>query len=78
MELQTADERPTELVPYKRGLSLREVAKGTLARFFPGTVIGMGALSLIMPPGGLSGFRLLEFLFLHQWGPLAIGFGPGC
>ena len=77
MELQKTDEKATELVPYKRGISLREVTKGTLTRFLPGSVIGMGALSAIIPPGGLGGLRLLELLLLHQVGPLAIGFGLG-
>ena len=77
MELQELEEKTTELVPYKRGISLSKVAKGTLARFLPGSVIGMGALSIIIPPGGVGGLRLLEFLLLHQVGPLAIGFGLG-
>ena len=77
MELQKSDDKRTELVPYRRGVSLSKVAKGTLARFLPGSVIGMGLLSAIIPPGGLSGLRLLELLFLHQVGPLGIGFGLG-
>lgn len=77
MELQATDEKMTELVPYKRGISLCKVAKGTLARFLPGSVIGIGALSAIIPPGGLDGLRLLELLLFHQVGPLAIGFGLG-
>lgn len=77
MELQKDDEITTELVPYEAGLSLREIAKGTLARFLPGSVIGMGLLSAIIPPRGLDGLRLLEFLLLHEVGPLVIGFGLG-
>lgn len=77
MELQTTEENATELMPYKRGVSLGKVLKGTTARFLPGSVIGMGALSLLFPPGGLSGFRLLELLLLHEVGPLMIGFGLG-
>ena len=77
MELQTTEENGTELMPYKRGVSLGKVLKGTIARFLPGSVIGMGALSLLIPPGGLSGFRLLELLLLHEVGPLMIGFGLG-
>ena len=36
----------SELVPYRRGISLREVVKGMLARFLPGsllTILGAGA-----------------------------------
>ena len=77
MELQKSDEKATGLVPYERGISLREVTKGTLTRFLPGSVLGMGALSLIIPPGGVGGLQLLELVLLHQVGPLAIGFGLG-
>jgi hypothetical protein len=77
MGLQKSDEKTTELVPYRRGLSLSTVAKGTLARFLPGSVIGTGALLAIIPPGGLGGLRLLDLLLFHQVGPLAIGFGLG-
>jgi hypothetical protein len=77
MELQTPDEKRAELVPYERGLSLSQVARGTLVRFLPGSAIGMGALSVIIPPGGLGGLRLLELLLVHQVGPLAVGFGLG-
>ena len=77
MELQKTEENATELMPYKRGVSLGKVLKGTIARFLPGSVIGMGVLSALIPPGGLSGLRLVEFLFLHQVGPLMIGFGLG-
>ena len=77
MELQKSDENATELMPYERGLSLSKVLKGTVARFLPGSVIGMGALSALIPPGGLSGIRLLELVLLQQVGPLAIGFGLG-
>jgi hypothetical protein len=77
MDLQIPDENTAELVPYRPGISLREVAKGTVARFLPGSVIGMGVLSAIIPPAGFDGLRLLELLLLHQVGPLAIGFGLG-
>jgi hypothetical protein len=77
MELQIPEEETKELVPYERGLSLREVVKGTLARFFPGSVIGMGVLSAIIPPAGLGGLRLLELLLVHELGPLVLGFGLG-
>jgi hypothetical protein len=77
MELQTTDGKTTDLAPYERGISLREVAKGTLGRFLPGSVIGMGLLSVIIPPVGLDGPLLLELLLLHEVGPLVIGFGLG-
>ena len=35
-----------EVVPYRRGISLREIGKGMLARFLPGsllTIVGVGA-----------------------------------
>ena len=57
MELQESGEKTTDLVPYKRGILPGEVARGTLVRFLPGSVIGMGALSAIIPPGGLGGLR---------------------
>lgn len=77
MELLTPDEKTTELVPYKPGLSLHEVVKGTLARFLPGSVIGMGVLSAIIPPAGLDVLLLFELLIFHQVGPLVVGFGLG-
>ncbi len=78
MELQIPDEETTELVPYERGVSLREVRNGySLPDSLPGSVIGMGVLSAIIPPAGLDLPRLLELLLLHQVGPLAIGFGFG-
>ncbi len=77
MELQAVDEKTTELVPYGRGISLREVVKGTLGRFLPGSVIGMGVLAAIIPPAGLDLPRLLELLLFHEVGPLVTGFGLG-
>jgi hypothetical protein len=77
MELQPADEKTMALAPYERGISLGEVAKGTLVRFLPGSVVGMGVLSAIIPPGGLDLPLLFELLLLHEIGPLAIGFGLG-
>jgi hypothetical protein len=35
MKLQTEDQQPTDLVPYERGVSLGDIAKGTLGRFLP-------------------------------------------
>jgi hypothetical protein len=77
MEIQRTDNGTTELVPYKPGISFKEVVKGTIGRFLPGSVIGMGVLTAIIPPGGLSGLRLFELLLLHEVGPLVIGFGLG-
>lgn len=77
MEIQTTDDGGTDLVPYEAGISLREVVKGTLTRFLPGSVIGMGVLAAIIPPLGLTKLRLLELLLLHEVGPLVLGFGLG-
>jgi hypothetical protein len=77
MEIEATDNGATGLVPYKPGISLRDVVKGTLTRFLPGSVIGMGVLTAIIPPGGISGLRLFELLVLHEVGPLMIGFGLG-
>jgi hypothetical protein len=75
--LQIPGEEATELVPYERGVSLREIAKGTIARFLPGSVIGMGILSAIIPPAGLDLARLIELVVVHEVAPLSIGFGLG-
>jgi membrane associated rhomboid family serine protease len=37
----------------------------------------MGALMAIFPLGEIGGLGVLEFLLLHQVGPLAMGFGLG-
>ena len=42
MELQKSDEETTELGTQKRRISLCKVAKGTLARLLPGSVIRLG------------------------------------
>jgi hypothetical protein len=75
--LQIPDEGTTGLVPYDRGVPLREIAKGTVARFLPGSVIGMGLLSAIIPPAGLDLARLIELLVVHEVAPLTIGFALG-
>ena len=67
----------SDLAPYRRGVSLREIATGTVARFLPGSLITMvGAVSflgvrisgdLLAAAGGLLGFA----------GALTVGFGLG-
>ena len=67
----------TDLVPYRRGVSLREVAKGALARFLPGSLITLGGLAMVLDirisgevfaaVGGLLGLA----------GTLTVGFGLG-
>ena len=57
MKLQESGEKTMDLVPYERGILLSEVARGTLVRFLPGSVIGMGALAAIVPRGGPGGPR---------------------
>jgi len=80
MELQKSEEKTTELVPYKRGISLTKVVKGTLARFLPGTVIAMGGISAFWPPTGLDGplpFPLQVELMVMEVGPLVLAYGLG-
>ena len=66
-----------DLMPYKRGVSLREIVKGTVARFLPGSLITVfGAVSflgvsisgdVLAVVGGLLGLA----------GALTVGFGLG-
>ena len=77
MDLQTADEKTTELVPYERGVPLREVAKGSLARFLPGSVIGLGVLQVVLPLSVPYGPLAILTLLSLQVGALVIGFGLG-
>ncbi len=37
----------TDLVSYRRGVSLREIAKGALVRFLPGSLISLGGLTMV-------------------------------
>jgi hypothetical protein len=77
-DLQTVGENKTELVPYKRGIPLSEVGKGTVARYLPGSVIGMGVLQIFdLPVMGLSFPAMVELFLVHELGPLVIGFGLG-
>ena len=67
----------TNLVPYRRGVSLREIAKGALARFLPGSLITLGGLATVFDirisgevfaaVGGLLGLA----------GTTTVGFGLG-
>jgi len=78
IEPQIPDEESTELVPYERGISLQKVGKGTLARYLPGSVIGMAVLQLVdLPLMGLPFPEMFELLLVHELGPLVIGFGLG-
>ena len=80
MELQTADKRPADLVPYKRGITLGEIAKGTLGRFLPGSVIGMTLPALVLDSAGPNGPLSFIDTILAQMslaGPLVAGFGIG-
>lgn len=80
MDLQKSEEKTTELVPYERGISLRKVVKGTLARFLPGAAIAMGGLAVFWPPMGPDGslpFPLQIELMFMEMGPLVLGFGLG-
>ena len=80
MDLQKTEEKATELVPYKRGISLTKVVKGTLARFLPGTALAMSGLGVFWPPMGPDGPLPLplriELMFMEM-GPLVVGFGLG-
>ena len=81
MALQVTDQGTTDLVPYERGISLREIVKGTLGRFLPGSVIGMGGLAavfnIIGPGGPLSFLAEVGFMLSSFAAPLALGFGLG-
>ncbi len=81
MALQVTDQRTTDLVPYERGISLREIVEGTLGRFLPGSVIGMGGLAAVVniigPGGPLSFLAEVGFMLSSFAGPLAMGFGLG-
>jgi hypothetical protein len=79
-ELPAADPRPTDLVPYQRGVSLSHVAKGTFGRFLPGSVVGMTVPALVldfMGPGGPLSFLDVILVQLTLAAPLVLGFGLG-
>ena len=66
-----------EVVPYERGLSIQEVLRGALSRFFPASALSMGAVGAAvgMPgPGQWLGWLggVLGFA-----GALTVGFGLG-
>jgi hypothetical protein len=80
VELQTTDDQPTALVPYERGVSLGQIAKGTFGRFLPGSVIGMSIPALLldfMGPGGPMSFLDVMLLQMYSAAPLIVGFGSG-
>jgi len=65
----------TDLVPYRRGVSLREIAKGALVRFLPGSLIGLGGLTMVfdLSMRGDAASSLVSWLpsrcsSLRQWG----------
>ena len=64
-----------EVVPYERGLSIREVLRGTLSRFLPASVLSMGAVGAA---AGMAGPGL-DWLVgvLGFAGALTGGFGLG-
>ena len=73
MELQTVDQQPTDVVPCERGVSIGVIAKGTLGRFLPGSVIGMSLPALILQNMGPSGpMSFLETILGQMYfaGPL--------
>ena len=67
----------SDLVPYRRGVSLHEIAKGALARFLPGSLITMLGgvpflgVSISGDPLAAAGW-ILGFV-----GALTVGFGLG-
>jgi len=60
----------SDVVPYKRGLSLKTVLRGVLKRFLPSSAISLGVLGSAL---GVSGLGLLPLLA----GGLTLGFGLG-
>ena len=66
-----------EVVPYERGLSIKEVLRGALSRFLPASVLSMGAVgaAVVMPgPGQWLGWLVAVLGFA---GALTGGFGLG-
>ena len=64
---------PTEIAEYRRGTSLREVARGVLLRFLPASALSLFGLALgspgrVAPLLGIVGGLLV---------PMALGFGLG-
>lgn len=75
--LQLEDAAETGLVPYRRGVSLREIAKGALARFLPGSLITIGGLATIFDIRIVSDVLAAVGGFLGLAGALTVGFGLG-
>jgi hypothetical protein len=65
------------LVPYRRGVSLREVVKGALARFLPGSLLTMVAGPSLLGVGIFSGLFTGIGGVIGVAGALTIGFGAG-
>ena len=75
--LQVEHTAETDLVPYRRGVSLREVAKGVLARFLPGSLITMAGLATFFGVSIADDVLLAVGGFLGLAGALTVGFGLG-
>lgn len=67
----------TDLVPYRRGVSVREIAKGALARFLPGSLITIGGLATFFGVSIADDVLLAVGGFLGLAGALTVGFGLG-
>ena len=61
-----------ELVPYERGVSLRDTIQGALTRFLPGSVAGLFG---ILAYGGFPNFLTNLPGYLGLVGCLTVGFG---
>ncbi len=64
----------SEVLPGKRGLTVKETLGATLRRFLPCSLLSVGALSLLTGAGG--GYEPLIFVLLFS-GFLTLGFGLG-
>ena len=63
------------LVPYRRGVSLREIAKGAFARFLPGSLVSLGGLALVFDLSMRGGALATVGVVLGFAGALTLGFG---
>ncbi len=70
--------REQGLVPYRRGVSLREIVKGAFARFLPGSLVSLGGLTLLFDISTRGGGALATVgAVLGFAGALTLGFGSG-
>ena len=76
-DLQIQDERSAEAVRYERGVSLREVAKSTLLRFLPGSLLSMGGLAAAMNLEASFDILAAAGSVLGFAGLMTLGFGTG-